>query len=214
MAVPNTVIFADNGTEKITYGDVRGYDDSTRLRALRMRLDYWLVAQIDPLAAKTNGELKVYCPFPLVILSCITIETLGAIFFSRPDEKLENKEVFERAAIYIDKRLKRPMQKGFFAKMKALFAQGKGPQPQSASDVLYKFFRNTMVHGYHARGVYMTVDIEPDAWRYDAGFLRLHPWNFWQLVRDGYAAMFNDVSVQGNLQMRQYALAYISILLA
>jgi len=214
MPVPNEVVFANDRNQIITYGQVRQFDEARRLHALRKRLDYWLLDQIDPLCRRSEtGDLIIYSPFPLAILSCITIETLGNVFFGVP--KGTEKQVFERAAIYLDQKLKSPMKKGFLEKLKNLWPGSGLKETRSASDVLYKFFRNTMAHGYYAKSVFLTADIDPDPWRYDEGFLQLHPWNFWKLVRErGYERMFSEILDDKNESMRHCALVYIDVLMA
>ena len=126
----------------------------------------------------------------------------------------ETKEVFEKAAIFTDPELKGPMIKGFFGKMRSLWPKSDLKDVQSASDVIYKFFRNSMFHGYRARGAYITGEIDPKAWAYDEGYILIHPDNFWRMVRDsGYTRMFEAVLSGKNPEMGVSAHKYIDELL-
>jgi hypothetical protein len=84
----------------------------------------------------------------------------------------------------------------------------------SASDVIYKFFRNSMFHGYRAKGAYLTGSIDDVPWAYGDGFLLIHPVNFWKMVRDdGYKKMFQVVLNEQNAGMKASADKYIEELL-
>jgi len=216
MAVPDAVRFANTGTEVLTYGDVRGLDNDKRLFALKKRLDHWLVGQIDPLTRKDEkGEHVVYCPFPLVMLTCVTIETLGSIFFSGGVEKDETRDIFESAAIYMDKGLKGPMEKGFKGKMRNYWTNDQLKTIESASDVIYKFFRNCMLHSYRAKGVFIGVRKDSPPWEYGDGFLVIEPWKFWELVRvNGYEKMFDEALSGKSASMRSSAIVYLEKMLS
>jgi len=76
MSIPNETIFGPHLTEArgIRFGEVRQVNDAdTKLRYLKQRLDGFLISQIDPIST------KIYSPFPLTVLTCIAVETLGRI---------------------------------------------------------------------------------------------------------------------------------------
>lgn len=111
MSVPNEVLFAHVGTDVVTYDDARKQGPDDQILALKERLDHWLIGRIDPLAAKdVTGDSLVDAPLPLVILSCITLETLGSVFFDQSVNEGETRETFQKAAIYTDSKLKGPME--------------------------------------------------------------------------------------------------------
>lgn len=215
MPVPDHVRFAHTAAEIITYGDVRKLSPADQIIALKKRFDYWLIGQIEPLAAKDHADNSLIdAPFPLVILSCVTLETLGSVFFDQGAKKEETRETFEKAAIFTDKNLKGPMEKGFKGKMRELWPNSELDEVGSASDVIYKFFRNSMLHGYRAKGVYLSGTIEPHPWAYDDGFIVIHPTCFWKMVRDGgYSRMFQAVLVEHNAEMEASARKYIQEML-
>lgn len=215
MPVPDSVRFAHTDSEILNYGDVRKLSCDDRLRALKKRFDYWLIRQTDALIAKdAAGNGLVDAPFPVVIMSCVTLETMGSVFFDDGIKRDETKDVFERAAIFTDPKLKGPMIKGVVGKMRALWPNSDLKDVQSASDVIYKFFRNSMFHGYRARGAYITGEINPKAWDYGDGFLLIHPDNFWKMVRDaGYTRMFEAALSGKNPDMHASAHRYVDELL-
>jgi hypothetical protein len=214
MPVPDAVRFAHTDSEILTYGDVRKLVGEQRLLALKKRFDHWLIRQTNELSKRDeSGTGLVDAPFPLLILSCVTLETLGGVFFD-DGAKREEREVFEKAAIFSDSKLKGPMIKGFLAKMRSLWPGSDLSGVQSASDVIYKFFRNSMIHGYRARGAYITGKIHPKAWAYDDGYILIHPDNFWRMVRDsGYGRMFEAVLSRKNPEMTASAHKYMDELL-
>jgi hypothetical protein len=82
MPIPDEVVFGpDPGTGKLTYGEVRKLDDEGKLKALKRRLDGFFVAQVDELGKTETGPAKVYSPFPLALLTCVGIETLGQVMY-------------------------------------------------------------------------------------------------------------------------------------
>jgi len=84
MAVPDSVCFgpAENG-EELNYGQVRALAEDEQFCALNRRFDSFFVSQVDELARIENNKRLVYSPFPLFLMTCVGIETLGKILFSR-----------------------------------------------------------------------------------------------------------------------------------
>lgn len=74
--------------------------------------------------------------------------------------------------------------------MRALWPNSELDEVYSASDVIYKFFRNSMLHRYRAKGVYLSGAIEPNQWKYEDGYIVIHPVYFWLMVKDGYSRIF------------------------
>ena len=73
MAVPNETIFGvDEVRNSINYGFVRQLTDENRLiNLLKFRIEVFFTEQVKPLEAVS--------PFPLSVLTCVGIETLGEI---------------------------------------------------------------------------------------------------------------------------------------
>lgn len=215
MPVPDPIRFAHTDNEILTYGDIRMLAGDERIRALKKRFDHWLIKQTDALIAKDeSGNDLVNAPFPLVIMSCVALETLGSVFFDDGQKRDETKKAFEKAAIFTDSGLKGPMVKGFRGKMRKLWPNSDLTDVQSASDVIYKFFRNSMFHAYCARGVYITGDMGQKAWSYGEGYILIHPNNFWEMVRDcGYTRIFEAALSGEHAGLNTSAQKYINELL-
>ena len=73
MAVPNLTIFGvDENEASINYGTVRQITDEDRLiRLLKLRIEVFFIGQVKP--------LETVSPFPLSVMTCIGVETLGEI---------------------------------------------------------------------------------------------------------------------------------------
>lgn len=75
MSIPDTTYF---GPDNITYSDVRkAQNDIERIRLLKRRLDSFFLDQISSLDRRA--------PFPLAIMCCIALQTLGSIFIDKGD---------------------------------------------------------------------------------------------------------------------------------
>ena len=82
MPVPDEVIFGpDTQMKTITYGDVRSMAEADKLKVLKLRLDRFFIEQVDELGKNKEGNVKVYAPFPLALLTCVGIETLGEVMY-------------------------------------------------------------------------------------------------------------------------------------
>lgn len=83
MPVPDKTYFGDRveGQFGITYGEVRMVtDEQEQLKLLQRRLDPLLIGQINELSLfNDNGSRKVYSPFPLTVLTLLSIETIGRV---------------------------------------------------------------------------------------------------------------------------------------
>ena len=78
MPIPDKTFFGSklDGTGAILFGEVRQItDEDDKLHLLKRRLEAYLTSQIDPIADST----KIYSPFPLTVLTCIAVETLGRV---------------------------------------------------------------------------------------------------------------------------------------
>ena len=82
MPVPDSVIFGPaSESGEFTYGAVRKLQEEEQLRALQLRLGKFFISQVDELAKPAGGPSKVYSPFPLFLMTCVGMETLGKVFF-------------------------------------------------------------------------------------------------------------------------------------
>lgn len=182
MPVPDKTIFGVNDRDdSIDYGFVRKENDPNELiKFLKLRLDAFLIKQIEPI----SGE------FPKTTMTCVTIETLGEIFYGR--KKNEHSYGFVLVAKQLNQQFSSNLGKEFKQNLCDLW---EGTDDVSDIDtlakLLYKFFRNTMVHGYYGRGVYLTIE-NTSSFVKDQGFLTINPNWFWNGTKKLYDKFFNE----------------------
>jgi hypothetical protein len=151
------------------------------------------------------GELttkQVNAPFVLCALALVGVSSLGDIFYydkiakSNPDH---NRVTFCAACDRVDERFTRTPPKKF--KLAFVERWPEHERPCSASEVMYTFFRNTLLHGYWGRGVFMTgklpeklllrddgcVLLDPE-WFYDR-FLKSVDWHIAEMKVDNSASV-------------------------
>ena len=185
MPAPDATYFgpAENGNG-LTYGEIRAVGEKEQLSALRRRLNQLLFVQVNELVRVKDGRRVVYSPFPLFIMTCVGIETVGKIFFSRAPGHGENEEDIQRLGFLevckgIDVRLSRPLAKQDKQGYDSLWGTGEHKKAQSYGHVIYRFGRNTMMHGYRGKGVYLTEDAQVTEWTMHKGGLLINPYWFW-----------------------------------
>ena len=87
-------------------------------------------------------------------------------------------------------------------------------KPNNGAQVLYTFLRNSFIHGYYRRAVFLTGDDTQDVQFRADGCVLIHPWWFYErfstLVKKLLVAMFKE---QQNGKLRRNALKYVSTLL-
>ena len=213
--IPDRIIFGpgpNGGT--LTFAQVRTQNEQQRINSLKLRLDTFSIAQIGNLATKDElDQFKVYSPFPLAIMSCVAIESTGQIFVAQSIRSDDPRCCFREVTKRIDKKLYGPMQQGFKSKMRSRWPDSDLSGCHSASDVIFKFFRNSMIHGYRAFGVYLTEDETRD-WKYDDGFILLNPYWLWPSFVQVYEQFFELALQPDNKYVRRSCLQYINKMLS
>ena len=53
-----------------------------------------------------------------------------------------------------------------------------GEKIKTLTDLFYKYYRNTMIHGYRGNGVFLSSDLKPP-FIFNDGFLIINPDWFW-----------------------------------
>ena len=143
FGIPNEVIFGPNprpNGNNLTWGDMRSMlDDSGKIEALASRVQNYLIDGIVNSARSAQ-------PFAAASLILVGIGSLGEIFFNLISEaKAEdaNKTRFCSACNKLDQKLSRQLGK----QKREAFAKRWGLiPPNSASEILYRFFRNSIIH--------------------------------------------------------------------
>jgi len=182
MPVPDKTIFAgvDDRNSPIDYGFVRTVSDGNELiKLLKLRLDTFLIKQVEPI----NGA------FPKTTMTCITIETLGDIFFGKNDTQSFG---FVSVAKQLHQKFSCNVGKEFKKNLKELWdGTDDVSEIDTLAKLLYKFFRNTMIHGYYGRGVYLSY--EDTTWfEKKDGYLTINPNWFWDKTKDLYENFFYE----------------------
>lgn len=150
--VPDHVVFGpDPSGSPLTYGDVRKLSVQGQLEVLRRRHEHWLVGQSEPLA-KSGGSA-----FPLSVMTCVGMEALGIVAY------YGDSQPFQRIAADIDGRFAQTLTPTFKTNFTARWPfdardRADAAKMTTVGDVLYTFFRNSMVHGFRGRAVFLTEE--------------------------------------------------------
>jgi hypothetical protein len=216
MPIPDEVVFGPwpDGTSG-TYGQVRAMNAGERLQALRRRLDMWLIKQTRQLAAGEDGRTKVDSPFPLAVMTCVACEAAGQVFYGAHNREAEGtqRDCFVAIGHALHPHFSRQLTQDFRQRLAARWPDLNLQDCTTIGHVIYRFFRNSLIHAYRSQAVYLTAD-ETDAWRLDDGFLVLNPYWFWGAFSARYDALWNEVEDgQENNPRRASALEYVNELL-
>ena len=224
MPVPNAVIFGpDNQPGELTYGAVRVLGEEDQLRALHRRLDAFFISQVAELAKSDEGPSKVYSPFPLFLMTCVGIETLGKVFFGRiPNQKdgkpIESPEDIQREGFLmvcnkLHKHFSRPLSKEQKNAHDELWGVGAQKNAQTPSQIIYRLGRHTMVHGYRGRGVFITEGISE--WALETGAMLINPYWLWRSFSIVYKDLWERLhsNKEANNPLKKAALLYLHDLL-
>ncbi|KAB2879245.1 hypothetical protein F9K33_09750 [bacterium] len=205
MIVPDETIFGANDIgEGITYGQVRRIlDDKERIHFLRLRLNTFFINQTQPLQISKSA-------FPLTLMTCVGIETLGEIFIQ--EDKHDTSFQFVEIIKKVHQKFGRPMSKDFDKKLTEIWKQKDLSNIDCYGKVLYRFFRNTMIHGYQAKGVFLSYeDLNEINIDKSSGFIIMNPDWFWNQFKIAYDSLFLEVeNAQPNNPLRINCLKYIS----
>ncbi len=186
MPVPDPVYFgpAENG-EGLIYGQIRALAEEEQFRALQRRFNTLFIGQVNELAKTENGKRLVYSPFPLFLMTCVGIETLGKIFFT-PEQKGGvqeedlQREGFLTVCKFIQAEFSRPLNKEQKEGYDRLWGQNEHKKVVSAAHIIYRLGRHTMIHGYRGKGVFLTEHESVPTWTMDEGAVTLNPYWFWE----------------------------------
>lgn len=190
MPVPDAVIFGPNvPSGQLTYGTVRKLPVEEKFTALQRRLGAFFISQVEELGKAEGGVAKVYSPFPLFLMTCIGIETMGKVFFWRETKNKETKEDIQREGFLeicqrLHKHFPRKLTKKDKAAYNSLWGEDAHKNASTYSLIIYRLGRNTMVHGYRGKGVYLTEDISE--WSFEKGALIINPYWLWRAFKNVY----------------------------
>lgn len=202
--IPDEVIFGINTLgESINYGYVRKITNENELiNLLRLRLKVFFIDQVQPL--QNSGSA-----FPLTTMTCIGMETLGEIFIT--EDKSDTSLQFIEIAKKTNQIFGRKPNKKYEKQLAIIWAEKDLKNVDSFGKILYRFFRNTMIHGYQGKGVFLsyedTKNIEIDE---TLAFIKINPNWFWNSFKDFYEKSFIEAeNAHENNTERQNCLKYI-----
>ena len=166
-----------------------------QLKALHRRLGAFFISQVSELGKPEGGSSKVYSPFPLFLMTCVGIETLGKVFFSRTAKVGEKQEEIQREGFLsvcnkLHIHLSRPLTKAQKADYDSLWGSNAHKNAKSASSIIYRLGRHTIVHGYQGRGVYLTEGIAN--FSLESGAIIINPYWFWR----AFLTVYDDLWIQ------------------
>jgi len=162
---------------------VRAMIEEDQFHALQRRFSRFCLEQIGDLTRSAGGKRLVHSPFPLFVMTCVGIETAGKIFFWRSPARGESEEDVQRLGFIqvckgIDAHLSRPLTAQHKAEYDSLWGAGAHRFAQSYGTIVYRLGRNTMIHGYRGKGVFITDDPAVPSWAMHAGGVALNPYWF------------------------------------
>jgi hypothetical protein len=118
--------------------ELRGFTPIQRAAAFRARMDSFYFKQVGTIAAKSP-----WAPFPLAIMTCIGLETIGAYKYG--DAPRDDNRHF----------------RSFAEELHGGFAREENDPRGNAvtlSTFLYQGFRNSLAHGFYGKWVFITHD--------------------------------------------------------
>jgi hypothetical protein len=223
MPVPDTTYYGETPEgQPIFYGDVRKIkDDQRKLEVMKSRIDSFMMRQMDWLSKKEpDGNYRVWSPFPLVILTFVAIETLGHVISDVEKIKDENEHEQSKALVTLvyrkmDKNLGYKPTVKFHEAFEKLHGKDDRKSLKTYSDIIHKYQRNTFNHGYQAKGVYLSHELE-STWQVEeeGGYMIINPYRFWDLFKSTYENIFLNILQNKNKVYRINALKYFQMLVS
>jgi hypothetical protein len=149
----------------------------------------------------------------LASLTCIGIETLGEIFVT------SDKDDISLQFITILKQLnqifgRKPNQK-YQAQLEAIWTAKDLNNISSYGKIVYRFFRNTMIHGFQGKGMFLSYEGTKNITIDDASaFIVINPDWFWEIFKAFFYKQFDLAKkAQANSNERKNCLNYINTFL-
>ena len=222
MGIPNEVYFGEKPEGGgINYGEVRLIDDDQRkLHILKSRLDVLLIGQIRELSkTDVEGKRLIGSPFPLCILTLLSIETLGRVIadiekIKKESEFDQSKKIVTPILGMMDPVLLHKPSKRFYEAFELIHGTKDKKAINRYSDVIHKYQRNTFNHGYQARGVFVDHSIN-QFWILveHQGIMVINPYLFWIKFEQVYKEVFVKILSGKEVEWRNNALKYLEKLI-
>jgi len=162
--------------ENVFRDELKGMNPLERVRAFKARIDDYLISQTERLAS--TGP---WMPFPLTVMTLVGIELLGSYKYGDPGNN-RNRH-FQRIVEDID----------------PTFGEKK-PNPDGKtvpiSDFIYSAFRNTYIHGFLGKWVFITHRTEEaEKWIYGRNdrLVVVNIYWFWTQFKRVYTDFFESL---------------------
>ncbi len=208
MKIPDETIFGhDNKNSNIDFRFVRTIkEDDAKIDILQLRLKKYFENQVEPL-------VKANSAFPLTVLTCLGIETLGEIFFEK--SIFDSAKRFTNACFELDPIFKPKPSKQTLQKMNEVWSSDKMKGVKSIAHVVHNFLRNAMIHGYSAQAIYLSYeDTQNFLENKEYGIFVINPNWFWDRYKYGSDKLFNMAKSKTNhKQKRKCCLEYFNKLI-
>jgi hypothetical protein len=202
--VPDKVIFGiDTLGNSIDYGFVRKVtDDNELINLLKLRLKAFFIDQVQSLQNSKSA-------FPLTTMTCVGIETLGKIFVkeNKDDTSFQFVEIIKKT----HQKFGGKLNKTYKQKLQEIWAEKDLKNIDNFGKLTYRFFRNTMIHGYQGKGVFLSYEDTKNIVVDDEfAFITINPDWFWNSFKDYFEKQFALIGqAQANNTERQNCLNYI-----
>lgn len=205
--IPGNIVFGiDQNKEGVFYKDIRLVEDEQELiQLLKLRLDAFFIGQVMPME-------QYYSAFPLAIMACIGIETLGQIFIGLGEKSGDS---FVSMTKQIHQFFGRKPSLKFEAGFRQSWPGKDWEQIDCYGKLFYVYFRNTMVHGYQGKAIFLSYE-DTDSFQVNEefGYLTINPNWIWGLTRIKYEKLFKKaLGGQANSYERKQCLMYIQKLI-
>ena len=212
--VPDKVCFGPNGHGgDFGYDQVRLLPTQSQIEALRLRHEAWLVAQSRTLATSASS------PFPLAVMTCVGMEALDLLAFG---QGAKQRDPFLAVAAIMDARFAAAVSPTFQSNLAnrwatTLDSDAKPNSVTTNAELLYFFFRNSLIHGFRGRGVFLTGVETQDFVTHEAEGTRIwNPWWLWRSYEAAVTATFNEIvgSSSSASAKRRAAEAHLKLMLS
>ncbi|MCK6692236.1 MAG: hypothetical protein L6Q97_09055 [Thermoanaerobaculia bacterium] len=202
--IPDDTIFGPNDSgEGINYRYVRSIQDETELiRLLKLRLEGFFVRQVQPLQDAGSA-------FPLTVMTCIGIETLGEIFV--PEKDGDSSYQFVETVSKMHQVFGRKPESAFLERFAEIWSEKDSSNINSYGKLLYRFFRNTMIHGYQGKSAFLSYeDTDKIEIKSESGFMVINPDWLWNTYKAFFEKRFSEVlKAPNDHPKRLHCLKYI-----
>lgn len=152
-------------------------DLSELIVLLKNRLQAILIDQTEILNS-IDGKIYTGASFPLAVMTCIGVETLGRILFEK--NKNDASHQFVEGIKLVDQRFGRKLKKTDKKHLIEIWGTSfEDANVKTIGSLVHSYFRNTMFHGYRGKGVFLSFQ-QKELMKLEEGWLVINPNTFWR----------------------------------